>query len=94
MGGLTQNSVSPVPKKDWALVFLGFDWGLLGTWGLGLGLGLDNFLVWLLFIWEHPAEQRSVRLNSTKMKFSEIWQTSLIVAGHISERKRMKISCE
>ena len=41
-GGLTQNSVSPVPKKDWALVFWGFDWGLLGTWGLGLGLGLDK----------------------------------------------------
>ena len=41
-GGLTQNSVSPVPKKDLALVLLGFDWGLLGTWGLGLGLGLDN----------------------------------------------------
>ena len=30
------------PKKDWALVFLGFDWGLLGASGLGLGLGLDN----------------------------------------------------
>ena len=27
---------------DWALVLWGFDWGLLGTWGLGLGLGLDN----------------------------------------------------
>ena len=42
MGGLTQNSVSPVPKKDWALVFWGFNWGLVRTWGLGLGLGLDN----------------------------------------------------
>ena len=41
-GGLVQNSVSPVPKKDWALVFWGFDWGLIGNWGLGLGLGLDN----------------------------------------------------
>ena len=42
----TENSVSPVPKKDWALVFLGFDWGLLGTLGLGLGLGLDNFCLY------------------------------------------------
>ena len=41
-GGITQNSVSQVPKKDWALVLWGFDWGLLGTWRLGLGLGLDN----------------------------------------------------
>ena len=24
-GGLTQNSISPVPKKDWALVLWGFD---------------------------------------------------------------------
>ena len=54
VGGLTQNSVSPVPKKDWALVFWGFDWGLVGTWGLGLGLGLDKkdwALVFLGFDW-------------------------------------------
>ena len=46
---VTQNSVSPVPKKDWALVFWGFDWGLVGTWGLGLGLGLDNKALLLFY---------------------------------------------
>ena len=45
---LALHSVSPVTKKDWVLVFLGFDLDLLGTWGLGLGLGLDNHMIRIL----------------------------------------------
>ena len=33
-------------SQKWALglILFGFDWDLPGTWGLELGLGLDNFL--------------------------------------------------
>ena len=41
---VSQNSVSPVPKMGFGFHLFGFDLGPIGTWGLGLGLGLDNKL--------------------------------------------------
>ena len=50
-------------KWDLGLIFFGFDWGPLGTWGLGLGLGLDNGNCKVLSPKESPIQVLGVTLS-------------------------------